>query len=71
MPVVMIPRLTGTTFTVCSRDAITTMESAGAPVRLQDENIINLTQDFSLYGYQSIYSEERKGITKVTWPTAP
>lgn len=71
LPVVMIPRLTGPTFTVCSRDAITTMESAGAPVRLQDENIINLTQDFSLYGYQSIYSEERKGISKVTWPTEP
>ncbi|QXU55204.1 phage major capsid protein [Rhodococcus sp. LW-XY12] len=67
LPLVMVPRLTGPTFTVCSRDAITTMESAGAPVRLEDENIINLTKDFSLYGYQSIYSEERKGITKVTW----
>lgn len=67
LPLVMVPRLTGPTFTVCSRDAITTMESAGAPVRLEDENIINLSKDFSLYGYQSIYSEERKGITKVTW----
>ena len=36
-------------------------------LRLEDENIINLTKDFSLYGYQSIYSEERKGISKVTW----
>ncbi|EHK80859.1 phage major capsid protein [Rhodococcus pyridinivorans] len=71
LPLVMVPRLTGATFTVCSRDAITTMESAGAPVRLEDENIINLTKDFSLYGYQSIYSEERKGISKVTWPVGP
>ncbi|WP_432793953.1 phage major capsid protein [Rhodococcus ruber] len=67
LPVVVVPRLSAPTFTVCSRDALTTMESAGAPVRLEDENIINLTKDFSLYGYQSIYSEERKGISKVTW----
>lgn len=68
LPVIYVPRLSTPTFTVASRDAVTTMESAGAPVRLEDENIINLTKDFSLYGYQSIHSEERKGISRVTWP---
>lgn len=29
-------------------------ESSGAPVRLQDDNIVNLTRAFSLYGYAAI-----------------
>lgn len=32
-------------------EAITTWESSGAPYQLQDENIINLTKQFSVYGY--------------------
>ncbi|NNG20300.1 Clp protease ClpP [Naumannella sp. ID2617S] len=31
--------------------AIEFLESAGAPAQLQDENIINLTKQFSVYGY--------------------
>lgn len=31
--------------------ALSVWENPGAPLRLQDENIINLTKDFSLYGY--------------------
>lgn len=34
--------------------AIKTLESPGAPVRLQDESIINLTKQFSLYGYTAV-----------------
>lgn len=67
LPVVKVKQLPAGTFGVASAGAITTQESAGAPVRLQDENIINLTKDFSLYGYQAIYSEQPQGITKVTW----
>lgn len=69
-PVFCIPQLPANYCSVASRDAITTMESAGAPFSLQDENIINLTKDFSLYGYQGIYSEQTKGITRITWPAA-
>lgn len=29
-------------------------ESSGAPVRLQDDNIVNLTRAFSLYGYAAV-----------------
>ncbi|NIL76789.1 HK97 family phage prohead protease [Rhodococcus sp. B10] len=67
LPIVVGPRLAPNTFAVCAKEAITTQESAGAPFRLQDENVINLTKDFSVYGYQAIYSEQPKGIVKVTW----
>lgn len=66
-PVICVPRLPANYAAVASREAITTMESAGAPFSLQDENIINLTKDFSLYGYQGIYSEQPKGLTRITW----
>src|SRR5699024_1293297 len=33
--------------------ALRTLESAGAPIRLQADNIINLSRDFSVYGYGS------------------
>lgn len=68
LPLVVVPRLPAKSCFVASRDAITSMESAGAPFSLQDENVVNLTKDFSLYGYQGIYSEQPKGITKVTFP---
>ncbi|WP_179273256.1 MULTISPECIES: HK97 family phage prohead protease [unclassified Rhodococcus (in: high G+C Gram-positive bacteria)] len=66
-PVFCIPQLPAGYCSMASREAVTTMESAGAPFSLQDENIINLTKDFSLYGYQGIYSEQPKGITRITW----
>lgn len=34
--------------------AIEFLESAGAPAQLQDENIVNLSKSFSLYGYSAI-----------------
>jgi HK97 family phage prohead protease len=67
LPGVVGDRLPPNTFRVTSREAITSMESAGAPFSLQDENIINLTKDFSVYGYQGIYSEQPKGMTAITW----
>lgn len=36
-----------------AEEAMTTFESPGAPVQLQDENIINLSKAFSVYGYAS------------------
>lgn len=35
-------------------EAIVTMESPGAPVQLQDENIITLTKQISLYGHVAV-----------------
>lgn len=37
-------------------DAITTFEAPGAPFRLQDDDITNLTKAFSMYGYCSFAS---------------
>lgn len=39
-----------------SREAVTTEEDPGAPLRLEQDNIRNLTRDFAVYGYASIYS---------------
>lgn len=37
--------------------AFTTWESAGAPFRLQQENVLNLTEAFSLYGFAAFASQ--------------
>lgn len=65
LPVVVDPTITGVNSYICSADAITVMESAGAPFNLADENIINLTKDFSLYGYMALTLNDAKGIVKV------
>lgn len=50
--------------------AIRTQEAPGAPARLQDENIVNLTKAYSVYGYVSSYAQVPAGLVKVTAPTA-
>ena len=65
LTVIVNPALSANSFYVASGDAIKTWESAGAPFRLQDENIINLTKDFSLYGYMAVGLLVPKAITKV------
>ena len=62
LPVVVGPRLAANTAVVASKDAITTLESAGAPFRLQDEDIVRLTKDFSLYGYMATTVNDAKGL---------
>lgn len=47
------------------RQAIKVQESPGAPFRLQDENIINLTKQFSVYGYVAAYSEMPEGVVPI------
>lgn len=46
--------------------AIKTLESPGAPLRLQDENIVNLSKAFSVYGYASSFVQAADGLVKVT-----
>jgi hypothetical protein len=41
-------------------------ENAGAPLRLEDENIINLSKDFSLYGYMAVGVTNALGLVKPT-----
>lgn len=49
---------------VASSEALTVLESPGAPFRLEDENVINLTKDFSLYGYLATTLNDAKGLYK-------
>lgn len=65
LPVVVNPALAANSLFVASREAVTVWENPGAPTRLQDENIINLTKDFSLYGYLAVGITNAKGIVKV------
>lgn len=54
----------GTAFAVDGQ-AVKVQESPGAPFRLQDENIVNLTKQFSVYGYVSAYSEMPEALVPI------
>lgn len=64
-PVVVGTALPANTMLVASREAMTVFENPGAPVRLQDENVINLTKDFSLYGYMAVAVTNPLAIVRV------
>jgi HK97 family phage prohead protease len=51
LEVVVDPALPAGSFYIANSNAITTWEAGGAPFRLSDEDITNLTNQFSLYGY--------------------
>ena len=54
---------TGKHLTGYSADAIQIKEQPGAPLRLQAENIVNLTKGFSVYGYAAIFAP-KTGLIK-------
>lgn len=54
----------GTAFGYDSQ-AVKTLESPGAPLRLQDENIVNLSKDFSVYGYASSFVQVPDGLVSL------
>lgn len=64
-PMVVGKNLAAGTIVVASSLALTSYESPGAPFALQDENIINLTKDFSLYGYFATAIKDAKGISRI------
>ena len=68
LPIVMDPSLANGSFYVGNSAALTTYESAGAPFRLNDEEITNLTNSFSVYGYLGIAAPEPKAMTIVANP---
>ncbi len=47
----LLPTGAANTLSFYDAEAFETLESPGAPAQLQDENIINLTKAFSIYGY--------------------
>ncbi len=65
LPVHVDTRLTGDYAYIVSGDALTALESPGAPFALTDDNILHLTRDFALYGYAAFTLNDAKGIVKV------
>lgn len=45
--------------------ALRTLESGG-PLQLQDENVVNLTKDYSVYGYAASFVQDRSALVKIT-----
>lgn len=68
LPIVMDPSLAGGSFYVGNSAALTTYESAGAPFRLNKEDITALTNAFSVYGYLGIAAPETKAMVVVANP---
>lgn len=68
LPIVVDPSLAAGTLLTGASSAITTYESAGAPFRLNDGDITNLTQQFSVYGYLAVAGHDPKALVKVANP---
>lgn len=66
----LVPKWGGAKIAAYDRAAIRTQESPGAPFRLQDGNVINLTNAFSVYGYAASYQQMADGIVAVELPGA-
>lgn len=69
LPFKLLPGAAADTVLAYDQTAIRTLEAPGAPFRLQDGNIVNLTQSFSLYGYLASFVQKRAGLVKVTPPS--
>lgn len=65
LPFKLLPNATAGTVLAYDATAIKTLEAGGAPFRLQDGNVVNLTQDFSLYGYLASFVQKPAGLVKV------
>jgi HK97 family phage prohead protease len=64
LPVVLDPALNPLAMFAMNSAAITRYESAGAPFRLNDEEITGLTNSFSVYGYLAIAASEPLAATR-------
>lgn len=65
LPIVVDPSLANLSFYAGNSAALTTYESAGAPFRLNDEDITSLTNSFSVYGYLGIAASDPKALCKI------
>ena len=68
LPIVVDPSLANGSLFIGNSTAVTTFESAGAPLRLSREDVTNLTTDFSVYGYLAIAATDPKAMVKVANP---
>lgn len=64
VPVLLVPSAAAGTVRGASKEAIDVWEAGGAPFRLQDDDITNLTQAMSVYGYMAHARTDLEGITR-------
>jgi hypothetical protein len=65
LPIIVDPAIgTGIVY-MANSNAVITMESAGAPVRLTDGDITTLTDSVSVYGYMAIATPREGAIVKL------
>lgn len=64
LPVVLDPALAAAGMYAWNAAALTAYESAGAPFRLNDEEITTLTNSFSVYGYLALTCQEPKAAVR-------
>jgi HK97 family phage prohead protease len=64
LPVVLDPALGAGSMYAWNAAALTAYESAGAPFRLNDEDITALTNSFSVYGYLALTCQEPKAAVR-------
>jgi hypothetical protein len=69
LPVTLVTGTTAPTAAFYDPEALTTWEQPGAPMQLQDENIINLSQSFSTYGYLAAAAQFPEAIVPVKFAT--
>lgn len=67
LPVIVDVNLANDKAYLCSREAITNYESAGAPFRISQDTITALTQDFAVYGYMATALNNVNGIGRFTF----
>lgn len=65
LPFKLLPNAAPGTVAAYDETAIKTLETPGTPTRLQDDNVVNLTKDFSVYGYVSSFVQKPEGLVKV------
>lgn len=61
----LLPNTAGSVAAFYDPVAIETLESPNAPAQLQDDNIINLSKQFSVYGYQAVLSPFENAIVPI------
>ena len=67
LPVIVDVNLADDKAYLCSREAITNYESAGAPFRISQDTVTALTQDFAVYGYMATALNNINGIARYTF----
>ena len=65
IPVMRVPNWAGSHGVGYSEEAIRIKEAPGAPLRLQDGNILNLSKAFAVYGYAAIFTPKPELIKAI------